>query len=236
VAEYECQICKDEKATFTGYSSDGFPRYMRCICATRKIWANRLGPQIYTAKKIKISMLSSYFGDNLFIRGDTASFYSHLRCALLLKGLKFKFKILNDSKIFNIWIGKDKDFDSLQDLVGLDLLVIMMGATIYENRAHAAVIQEACYARMMEGKSIWVQSQLELNEVLKSNESAPENVELFKQMIESEFKHVVLGKSLTAAQKIQDANSVAIGTPPRGRKKSMNEMARDVFSSNGSKK
>lgn len=227
MAEYSCEICKDKKAILKGYKPDGLPRYERCVCATKKIWANRLGPQIWMAKAIKESALEKHLEDNLFIRADNTSFFSHLRCTLIKQGEGYKFHVMNDAKIFQIWLGKDKDYDSLQDLVPYDLLIITMGATIYENKAHAAVMQEAVHVRLLEGRPTWIQASRDINEVLKSQESAPEHVAMFKDMIEEHFKTLSFGKVQTLGQKSSTGQTVAVGTPPSGgkRRRNINQMA-----------
>jgi hypothetical protein len=132
-----------------------------------------LGKQISGARHVGSTPLISRTGgvdrtgDNLHITGCTwAAFLSHLKLVLYLKGLNFKYCIITDQHIKNVYVGnehrkvRDADqvsFNSLGDLVGgFNLVIVKLGYIGYKNIAAAGALKEALLIREALALPTWV--------------------------------------------------------------------------------
>jgi hypothetical protein len=141
-----------------------------------------LTPQLYEAPKITESPLytpGQGRGDpaiinrtkeNLFIRGVTlAGLLPHLR--LVFACLPIKYKIVDDSRIRDVFVGSEsytsktkalrelkESNNAIADLVGreFDLVVIYLGKLGHKNIAAAGVLREALMVREGLGKPTWL--------------------------------------------------------------------------------
>ena len=148
----------------------------QCICAYAADMRAHLGLLIASASVIPESPLFVPDGDdltleNIHLKGYLPTILSHLKWAFTFKGLGFKFKVVTDQQILDVWLGKSsytkqveeqreiKDvYNTLEDLVGKesDLVIVLLGRLISPNRAMPAVLLEALMIRQTLNLPTWV--------------------------------------------------------------------------------
>lgn len=152
------------------------------ILRVDQLMRSRLTPELYEAPRITESPLYTpgkargepaiinRTKQNLFIRGVTlGGLFPHLR--LVFACLPLKYKVVDDSRIRDVFVGsesyktKAKDLRDLKesnnaiaDLVGreYDLVVICLGKLGYKNIAAAGVLREALMVRETLRKPTWL--------------------------------------------------------------------------------
>lgn len=172
---------------------------------------SRLPQQLYEAPVIRESALYTpglkrgeparinRTKDNLLIRGVTYNrFAPHLR--LTFACLPLKFKIVDDSRIRDVFVGGEayksrpqstrdqkEAFNVVADLIGedFDLVVIRLGVLAYKNVAAPAVLREALMVRESLGKPTWLFEGRDVNWICSRD---PE----LDHYIEGRFEEVVL--------------------------------------------
>lgn len=109
---------------------------------------------------------------NLFIKQcQWTTFLPHFKWALVCKGLDFKYRLVEDRRLLDVWLGSE-DFrskpaskrnvvetcNSLTDLIGpeYDLVVIRLGFLGYKNKAAPGVLHEALKLRQSLNKPVWL--------------------------------------------------------------------------------
>jgi hypothetical protein len=141
-----------------------------------------LGPEIARARKIQSSPLfvrgpvpddpplDDKTADNLFLRGRWSDMIAHFRYALICKGLMFRFLIVTDERIKNVFVGNEsarvkpkeerettKSYNSLSDLVcDHDLVILLLGYLGHKNVAMAGALKEALMLREVAHKATWI--------------------------------------------------------------------------------
>jgi hypothetical protein len=108
---------------------------------------------------------------NLIIQGNWYDIASHIKWALIAKGLKFFSKTVTDEKLKNVWLGNEKynsrpkknrdddsTYNSLSDLIGENyhLLIIRLGHLGYKNIAMPGILKEALMLRQVARVPTWL--------------------------------------------------------------------------------
>jgi len=135
-----------------------------------------MGPLIAGAPVIYSSPLYVPGGDDLteeclFVKGYWRHIAAHLKWMLFHKGLRFRYRLVTDEKLKNVYLGKeayaakakdlrdaDENYNSLTDLIGEDfsLVIICLGYLGYKNVAAAGILKEALMLRETMGKPTWL--------------------------------------------------------------------------------
>lgn len=151
-----------------------------CICAYAKDMRKHLGAEIADVAAPEDSPLFvpepeservDLTTENLHLQGYWSVILSHLKWALTFKGLGFKFKVVTDQQILDVWLGKDAyttktratredevSYNTLADLLGrkYDLAIVHLGFLTSNNRAMPSVLQEALMVREAAYLPTWV--------------------------------------------------------------------------------
>ena len=151
-----------------------------CPCVKIEQLQAYLGPEIAGAKAIpetplfrynEVTRTAEYDGtnENLFLKIIWKDLVPHLQCALIpvfkIKGLGYRFKIVSDQKLCEVWLGKDRrntgntdGSNCLSDCIGKDyaLVIIRIGLMGYPNKAAAGVLLECLKIREYYCLPTWV--------------------------------------------------------------------------------
>lgn len=168
-----CPRCND-----LGYvqSDDSDATVKQCVCAYARALKVHLGPEIAGAPLITSSPLYDHgvtdrTGDDLHLRGEWhANVLPHLKWALGCKGPSFRFRVVTDEKLKNVYVGaesyqararqknKEEVVNSLSDLVvgDISLLIIRLGFLGHTNRAMAGVLKETLMLREAASRATWL--------------------------------------------------------------------------------
>lgn len=154
----------------------------QCICSYSRALKAHLGAEIATAPLIDRSPLFvpgppgeppkiDRTRDNLFLKGYWRDLLSHLKWALGCKGPMFRYRLVTDEKLRNVYLGKEAyatqakarrdemvTFNALPDLVGpeIDLVIIRLGFLGYKNIAMPGILKEALMIREFACKPTWI--------------------------------------------------------------------------------
>lgn len=153
-----------------------------CPCAYALAMVNHLGPEVAQAPNLTSSPLYVFAKttgsppeqdrtqENVFIRTGWLEFLPHLKFALFVKGLDFRFKIITDEKIRTVFVGNEsyvarpraeredhETYNSLSDLVSdPHLLVLRLGFLGHKNIAASGALKEALMLREISRKPTWL--------------------------------------------------------------------------------
>ena len=154
-----------------------------CNCKIAEMMLSHLKVEIFHARTILKSPLFELpktsgdplvldrTTDNLHIKCVWNELLSHLKLCLWAKGLNFRFHILTDERIKNVFVGNESykarsksrrdemtTFNSLSDLVGADydFVIIQLGHLGYKNIAAAGALKEALMIRRTSPKPTWL--------------------------------------------------------------------------------
>ena len=174
-----CQTCKG--AGFLYHEETDVSEL--CNCKIAEMMVTHLGKNIARAPTILESPLFKLPAksgdpfvldrtkDNLLIRCVWTDLLSHLKLCLWAKGLNFRFHIVTDERIKNVWLGNEAyksrskvsrdeivTRNSISDLVGGDysFVIIRLGFNGYKNAAAPGVVKEALMMRDAAQKSTWL--------------------------------------------------------------------------------
>lgn len=111
---------------------------------------------------------------NIFIRNcKWHKFQPHLKWVLICKGLKFKYKVIEDRQIRDVFVGGEQynhkakslrdeipTYNNLaamvSDYLGLDLVIIHLGTISYKNIAAPGALKEIIQLLVNQNKPVWV--------------------------------------------------------------------------------
>ncbi len=144
----------------------------RCRCATLRLIAKRLGPEITKARPV-ITTTPLVTTQDQYITGPWDLFCAHFRCValpVLAMDETWFHVITTDERLKTIFVGgestqtkvKKRDdkappLDSVADLVsGPDLVVIRLGFLGYKNVAAAGALRESMLVRKALAKPTWL--------------------------------------------------------------------------------
>lgn len=120
--------------------------------------------------------LRDYTKTNLRILCPWRGLLPHLKCAFGLKGLSFRFRIVNDERIISVFVGSESygqksqkvrddlaTYNRLADFIGgdYDLVIIKLGYLGYKNRAAPGALKEALLHRESINKPTWLVQETE---------------------------------------------------------------------------
>src|SRR5579863_6186661 len=106
---FNCETCKDKGAIVDHIDDNGLAVYKRCLCATEKLFKNKLGLALFAATKLQKSGLEEFVDKNVFLRGSVEAFYAHLRYVVIYHGLNFYYQLVSDKQLLDVYLGKDPD-------------------------------------------------------------------------------------------------------------------------------
>lgn len=142
--------------------------------------SQHLGPELWNVQQVLTSPLFQMetgkpptvdlTGKNLFLRCPWPNLLPHLKWTLGCKGIKFRFVIITDQQIKNVYVGNEQykarsvaqrdevqTFNSLADLVAdYDLVIIKLGYIGHSNRAAAGALKETLLIRAALNKPVWL--------------------------------------------------------------------------------
>lgn len=135
---------------------NSMPIWKRCDCLKKK----KINVRLKTFSQIEAandSPLIKKLKENLFIKSSLETFKSHLRSCIEQTNEKFKFLCLSDDRLLEIAFKTDPDFESIQELLKFDLLILFFGFVGYQN--HAALpglITSILNLRLLDDKPTWI--------------------------------------------------------------------------------
>lgn len=230
---YSCETCKDKGAVIDHIDDNGLAIYKRCLCATEKLFKNKLGLALFAATKLrdpvtgapKTSGLVEFVDKNVFLWGSVEAFYAHLRSVIINYGLNFYYQLVSDKQLLDVYLGKDPDVESIRHYLGPKLLVLQLGGNGYKNVALPGIVTEMVQSRLFENKPIWVFN----TKALASDDLCYS--ETLVQIIEDYFQTIAIGKaSKTASVKQVAATNFDVEQPKQSKSasKTANDIAADI--------
>lgn len=200
----------------------------QCRCEWRQQISKHLGPEIADAPNIlssplysvKNSQITDRTGQNLFIYSTWRALLPHLKWTLANKGVEFRFKVISDQDIKQVFVGAmnframvaadrgdEPAFNSLDDLVGsVDLLVLKFGFLGHKNIAAPGATLEALYIRESKRLPTWLVS-LPDRPFVNSHAHSPE----LEMYIDRKFKKLDLDSASLPDDPVEDKEAPTDG-------------------------
>lgn len=216
-----CTVCKGEGYVLEYIESDLYetklPAWRHCRCLKQKKEQNRL-KDLFNSKEVDNSPLLEELKSNLFIRGNSESFKSHLKFTFSRVSKSFDHCLLRDTEILETTFNVKDEGRTLSDFIKHDLVIIFMGYSGFKSHnALPGLILEVIKNRMFSGKPTWIYT----NRIFDS--SVPEwNQELDDTL--SDFKQVKISSDnkLSSTEKIKKIEGKKLGP------KNVNDMIKGI--------
>lgn len=173
-----CQLC-DGKGCVYYYDEELKDQSTReCTCMYEKRMEARMGPKLWAVKANRETPLYptsnptiDFTKKDLFIKVRWEDFLPHLKWPIFCKGPTFRFAVVTDERIKNVYVGNEQyrarevairnDYEStnsLHDLLGedFDLVILRLGFLGYKNVAMAGALLEGLRLREAAGLPTWI--------------------------------------------------------------------------------
>ena len=129
--------------------------WRRCKCVEERIYKHKLGVFATKTPK-KLTKLSEFLGSFLVIEGSMGSIRPHVAGVLISMIDSGKtFAIVDAYSLVEIFLDKDESYSTLLDLVGLDLVIILMGFGDVKNQRLPELIMQLFARRELIQKPVW---------------------------------------------------------------------------------
>jgi len=136
------------------YQENG--RWVRCPCLVMSLNRSRLGP-MYCPKPRETTQLTDKIRDDLLIEGPLLTVRPHIARVLLDMAESGKSHMTMDAyRLVEIFLEKDDSFDSVNQAVNPDILVLLLGFADPPNKYLPELILQVLRRRALLLKPTWV--------------------------------------------------------------------------------